>query len=120
MNKMAKRFPRVIGTKNDVWVDHPRKLSQIERTTAFIIAVMEINKSQGVIVNGKLIQIGLGIGIEANCGRGIGIEKKADRYHAIAVKNGRVVRVELDKEMYEAYLSGGKFPRYELNLESYQ
>ena len=88
------------------------KLSQIERNTAFIIAVMKIHEK------------GLsGIGIEANLGLGISIEKNAERYHAVAMLETESlvvpVRIELDKKMYEDYLSGKLF-NTQLNYEDYE
>lgn len=76
------------------------KLSPIERTTAFIIAVTDMHKSIGAM-------------------SGIGIEKHGEKYFAVAVRKGMPVRIELDKKMYDDYLSGKPFNR-ELNYDDYE
>src|SRR3989344_245843 len=123
--------------KSAMYVSEPRelnkwgreKLSPIERTTAFVIAVMEFHENHKRLnspLKGSHLLLGSGIGIEANRGLGVelkegersGIEKKADNYYAVMWRGGMPIRVRLDKKMYEDYLSGKPF-NYKLNYDDY-
>jgi len=129
INEGFKKIPRKFGIKEGYSKINPdrqknkwgrEKLSQIERTTAFVISMIERHKDMS------------GIGIEANRGRGVeglkegervGIEKKADNYYAIVMLTTdnlvMPLRVRLDKKMYEDYLSGKPFD-HKLNYDDYE